>query len=200
MQNKLLTHGYRLLLGLLGVAAIITDIVHGLSSIPGFSVVNYFSFFTVLSTTLASLTLLYVALRKDIPMLRGAATLFMVITGVIYFIMLRDLPIQIFWVNAVFHYVLPLALLVDWLTHLPKKPASVGMTGLWLLFPVIFLLYTLVRGAILNWYPYPFLNVSTFGYGEVLRNVVMVGVGMIILGGIVGQAPRLYGIFGHKKA
>lgn len=198
MKTSAFTRLYRLGLGILGIAAIVTDIVHGLNTIEGFSVVNYFSFFTVESTTLAALLLIGLSFTgKDHPALRGAATLFMVITGIIYFVMLRDLPIEIFWVNAVFHYVLPAALLFDWLTHLPKQSISIKTSLLWLAFPLLFLVYTLVRGAILDWYPYPFIDVATIGYAEALRNACFVGAGMVVLALIVGQLPRLRGVFGR---
>jgi hypothetical protein len=48
---------------------------------------------------------------------------------------------------------------------------------LWsLLFPVLWLAYTLVRGAIWKWYPYPFLDVSSHGYARVVVNALVVAV------------------------
>jgi len=34
--------------------------------------------------------------------------------------------------------------------------------------------YVLVYGAVTKWYPYPFVDVSTHGYGRVLVNAVAV--------------------------
>ena len=39
---------------------------------------------------------------------------------------------------------------------------------LWLAFPAVYLGYTIIRGALTGWYPYPFLDPSqTDGYGGV---------------------------------
>ena len=40
--------------------------------------------------------------------------------------------------------------------------------------PVAWLAFTLVRGPIVEWYPYPFLDVNEHGYPLVLVNVVVV--------------------------
>jgi hypothetical protein len=39
-----------------------------------------------------------------------------------------------------------------------------------LLFPVSWLTYTLVRGVIWDWHPYPFVDVSAHGYARVALN------------------------------
>jgi hypothetical protein len=33
--------------------------------------------------------------------------------------------------------------------------------------PVVWLTYTLIRGAIVGWYPYPFIDVGQHGYAKV---------------------------------
>ena len=39
---------------------------------------------------------------------------------------------------------------------------------LWQVFPLLYLIYVLVRGAIVGWYPYPFLDPAKVnGYGNV---------------------------------
>ena len=49
-------------------------------------------------------------------------------------------------------------------------------------FPVVYILYTLARGAIVDWYPYFFVNPHRGGgYVLVAGNCVAVGVGIIAL-------------------
>jgi hypothetical protein len=43
-----------------------------------------------------------------------------------------------------------------------------------LAWPVAWLGYTLVRGEASNWYPYPFVDAASEGYGRVLLNAVAV--------------------------
>lgn len=191
MNTHTLTKLFRVFLAVLGIAAIVTDIIHGYATIPGFSIINYYSFFTILSTTFTAIVLLSVVFYKDAPLLRGAATLFMLITGIVYFFLLRNEPIEIFWVNAAFHYVLPIALLADWLLNPPAKRIPYTKSLLWLLFPAAFLVYSLVRGAFTDWYPYPFMNVAEIGYPQVGMNVVVVGLGMVVLALAVNGVHRL---------
>lgn len=55
------------------------------------------------------------------------------------------------------------------------------------LFPVLWLAYTLVRGALVedrtgrNFYPYPFLDVVEHGYARVVLNIVLVAVLFFVL-------------------
>jgi len=41
--------------------------------------------------------------------------------------------------------------------------------------PVVWLVYTLVRGAFVGWYPYPFVDVGSHGYGYVAVSSVLIG-------------------------
>jgi hypothetical protein len=53
-----------------------------------------------------------------------------------------------------------------------------------LIVPIVWVAYTLIHGAIISWYPYPFLNVMTLGYATVAVNVVAIAVGALIIGAI----------------
>lgn len=139
------------------------------------SVANLFSFFTIDSNVLAALTLVLTGIRasrgmssQPLVFLRGCATLYMAITGVVYVLLLRDVDVQVPfpWANAVLHYVAPIVMVVDWVVLERPTVDLRGALG-WLAFPVAWLAYTLVRGEIVDWYPYPFLDVRDHGYGGV---------------------------------
>jgi uncharacterized membrane protein len=64
---------------------------------------------------------------------------------------------------------MPIAAVLDWLYQPPKSNLALKQIQYWLIFPLAYLAYTLVRGAIVGWYPYPFLNSANVGgYGGVL--------------------------------
>ena len=44
------------------------------------------------------------------------------------------------------------------------------------MFPVAWCIFTLIRGEIVGWYPYPFIDVDVLGYGKVLVNCVWIAV------------------------
>lgn len=72
------------------------------------------------------------------------------------------------------HFVVPIMMIVGWLAFGPRPRIDAG-TVLWsLLFPALWMLYTLVRGAIWKWYPYPFVDVTTHGYARVAFNAILV--------------------------
>jgi hypothetical protein len=43
---------------------------------------------------------------------------------------------------------------------------------IWLIFPILYFLYILLRGAISNAYPYPFLDVGKLGYDQAIVNAL----------------------------
>jgi hypothetical protein len=131
-------------------------------------VVNFFSFFTIQSNVLAVATLIGLEVSAGTApgavarWMRGGVTLFMTMTGLIYAVLLApvaaDVSTQLDWVNAVLHVIAPLVLVGDWIIE-PDRPAPDPVRALWwLAFPVAWLTYTFVRGAIVDWYPYPFMD------------------------------------------
>lgn len=143
---------------------------------------NFFSFFTILSNILGTLVFLaggaaLAAGRRSVPdLLRGAAALYLVITGIVYGIALAhyDTPEVIPWVNVVVHRVTPAVFAADWLIDPPRRAPRFPRALVWLIFPLLYLLYTLLRGAVVDWYPYPFLDPRVHGYAAVAVGCVLV--------------------------
>jgi hypothetical protein len=166
----------RLLFGLLTLAAIANQL--SISIGVGFSVVNFFSYFTNLSNIIVSLILIFAALallprrqptlRDDL--IRGAGVVYITVVGLVYIALLRneDLGALLPWVNVQLHIVMPLAVIADWLYQPPLARLELRHARLWLIFPLVYLAYSLIRGARIGWYPYPFLNPALAGgYGGV---------------------------------
>lgn len=130
--------------------------------------VNFFSFFTIDSNLLACVTLLGLEMSEVSPLgriarlIRGGATLYMTMTGIIYAVLLApiaaDVSTQLDWVNLIVHVVAPLVMVVDWVTSPPDPAPTTRQALWWLSFPIAWLAYTFVRGSIVDWYPYPFLD------------------------------------------
>lgn len=159
--------------------------------------VNYFSYFTILANILATLVLsafaldLWGVLRR--PAVTAAAAMYMAATGVVYFTILRHIwnPQGLDWVaDTLLHYVMPVVYVLFWLIFASKAGLTARHAGLWLLFPVVYSLYSLVRGALMGFYPYPFIDVNVLGYPVVFRNAALLAVGFAILGALVVVAAR----------
>lgn len=156
----------------------------------GFRQANFFSFFTIQSNivAVAVLCLLVIVRRNERTPLfdgaRGAAVLYMAITGVVFALLLsglqEELQTTIPWVDFVVHKLMPVVLVVDWLLDPPRHRLPLWVAGAWLTYPFAWLVYTLVRGEIVNWYPYPFVDVSRLGYDGVLGRSVFLLAGFTL--------------------
>lgn len=94
--------------------------------------------------------------------LRGAAVLYLGITGLVYAVLLSQLPMvkQIVhpFADGVHHLLMPLWVLFDWVAFPPSNRPTYRRCLWWLVYPLAFLFFSLARGAITGWYPYPFLS------------------------------------------
>lgn len=158
--------------------------------------VNFMSFFTNLSNIFAGvvfiISAIYLAKSRRASttddIIRGAATLYMTVTGIVYVTLLtgEDLGLLMPWVNIVTHIIMPLVVLADWVYQPPRTKYTIKQAIWWLAFPMIYLVYSLVRGAQVGWYPYPFLNPDKVGgYGGVAAYcivilVAFVGIGLVL--------------------
>ena len=152
---------------------------------------NFFSYFTIESNVLAAVVLLVgglVAPRSTgWAYFRGAVTLYMTITGIVYATLLSDIPVGLTsaWINTALHRVLPLLLLADWVLFPPWPRVSYKAALGWLAFPLAYLAYSLIRGPFADFYPYPFLDPRPHGYDHVVVYAVVLAVGMAALALIV---------------
>jgi hypothetical protein len=165
------------------LAAIFTQIGSTISN--GYSVVNFFSFFTiqsniigVVAVTTAALAGPAVRISVWLSQLRGAATLYMGITGMIFSLLLSGADVQtpIPWVNSVLHYVFPLFIVIDWLIDRSVRPLSFRQGLIFLAYPIAYGAYSLIRGPIVDWYPYPFLDPRVHGYLYVTVMMIFVAI------------------------
>jgi hypothetical protein len=175
----------RALLALMALTAIGYDVAAG----PGVSDGDYFSYFTVLSNLFAAAILLHGALRpahtrsRTVELLRGSAVVYILTTGIVYLLLLSGHAPAYPWVNAILHYLMPVAVTLDWLSDPPSVRLDPARTlVLWIAFPLLYVLYTLARGAIVDWYPYLFVNPHrSGGYLLVAGDCLAVGIGIAVL-------------------
>ena len=170
---------------------------------PGYAKGNFFSFFTIQSNILAvaALFLLVAVPRERRTALfdgaRQAAVLYLAITGVVFALLLsglqEDVQTSASWVDFVVHKLMPVVLVVDWLIDPPHHRLPAWTVLAWLVFPAAWLAYTLVRGEIVDWYPYPFVDVSRLGYGGVLARAAGLTVAFAL-----GAAALLW--LGNRRA
>lgn len=177
-------------------------------------VANFFSFFTILSNVSAVVVLALLGirflLRRRSPDEDPAAfatalawvSTYMITTGVVYNLLLRGLPLQpetVGWSNEVMHVWGPLFLLLDVLVGSNRRrlpwTAALGAA----VFPIAWIVYTLLRAPLITnpttgapfWYPYPFLNPHTGGWGPVVGYIIVIAVAIVALAfGVVAIGRR----------
>lgn len=202
MPHRTALIALRLTLGLLTLAAVGRQFA--LHVQYGFSAVNFFSYFTNLANLFAAVVLLVGAVRvvqrraasATDDRIRGAATTYMAVVGLVFAALLRnvDLGALLPWVNTVLHTVMPIAVVLEWLYAPPRSTLGARQVLLYQAVPLLYLVYVLGRGAAVGWYPYPFLNPAVVGgYGGVAAYVVGIVVVFLVVGWAVtavGNARR----------
>lgn len=84
------------------------------------------------------------------------------------------------------HTVVPVLAVVGWLVAGPRGQATAKAAWLSPIYPLAWLAFTLIRGAVIHWHPYPFVDVTRFGYGKVALNCFWVS--LLFLGLAAGAA------------
>jgi hypothetical protein len=193
----------RLAFALLTIAAIVTQLLD-LSGKGILDPVHYFSYFTIDSNLIAVAVLLIGAARWREPrstafdLVRGGAVVYMSVTGIVFTLLLSntDVDTAIPWVNDVVHSLMPLVIVADWLLDPPAERLTLRQGWLWLSFPVVWIVYTMLKGPIVGKYPYPFLDPANGGYGSVALYCLGILVVMALvcwLAVILGNAARSRG-------
>lgn len=160
---------------------------------PDLTVAGFFSLFTNESNMLAVAVLLVgaalVFLNRDPPawwdMLRGALVTWLALTGIVYIALIsepeRRFAYSITEASDQLHKVMPLFLLLDWLLFPPRARLELRSAGVWTVPPILFCAYSLIRGPIVDWYPYDFLDPGEQGgYGGVALYVVGITIGFLL--------------------
>jgi hypothetical protein len=163
------------------------------------TVSNFFSFFTIQCNLLIAISLTFSQILPDTSLgkffsktsVQSAIALYIFIVGLVYNTALRGLVPLIGWsvlVDNMLHVVIPLLYILYWFLYRTRGKLTWKDGLYWTLFPFAYLFYTLIRGAMVDWYPYPFLNVLNHGYGQVFVNIgivisifLLAGFGVIFL-------------------
>jgi hypothetical protein len=143
--------------------------------IGGLAVWRFLGYFTILTNILVAVTLTSAALRRG----RGAARFELAvatavaIVGIVYSLLLRQI-----WdpqgadklADALLHDVAP-ALCVVWFGLAPRRRLGWVDGAAALIFPLLYVLYALARGAADGWYAYWFLDPRQLGAAQMALNI-----------------------------
>lgn len=156
-----------------------TSIDNGMNVIG--AILTYFSFFTLLTNLIVALVLTFSLLAPNSslgrflssPVATTGTALYIAMVAVVYSTLLRHV-----WdpegldklADILLHDVVPVMYVIFWIFFVPKSRLRWKNALSWAIYPLIYLAWILIRGAISGRYPYPFVDVSRLGYAPVLRN------------------------------
>ena len=159
-------------------------ITHRVASIPE-TIVRFFSFFTILTNTLTALCFTIVKDEKPSGLYRffsdtktlTAITIYMTIVGLVYNVILRSIwqptGLQLL-VDESLHVIMPLLTIMYWILYVPKHQLRYQNILPWMVYPLIYFIIVIIRGAMSGFYPYPFIHVGQLGYSKVAVNAILV--------------------------
>ena len=164
--------------------------------------INFFSFFTVLTNTLVVVVLSYALVQRDsaakrfflAPGISSGIAVSIVVVSLAYNLLLRHLwqpeGFQ-FVADELLHDVMPALFFIYWWRCVPKGSLRFKHIGAWVIYPLVYFAYVLLRGHLLGQYQYPFIDVDALGYPQVFVNAGGILAGFIVIALTVLGLDRL---------
>jgi hypothetical protein len=148
-------------------------------------IVRFFSYFTILTNLMVALysSVRAIATQSFLsrfffqPSVATSIAVYIVIVGLIYNVILRAT-----WnpegfqklVDELLHSVIPLLYVFYWSCFVSKDRLTWSDIPAWLLYPIGYTLFVLIRGAYADFYPYPFIDARKLSYNHVALNALAI--------------------------
>jgi hypothetical protein len=119
-----------------------------------------------------------------------AIAVYITIVCLVYQIILRPqhTPVGLFKLaDELLHSLDPAMFILFWLIFIPKTKLLWAKAINWLLYPLLYCFYVLIRGAISGYYPYSFIDGNKLSYEQIFINSVFLlfaflSVGLLFIG------------------
>ena len=187
MKHSSIARPYLFGMAVLGWFALISQLYLNLSS--GISpwpetLVRYFSYFTLDTNLLVALCCTVLLVKPGSKAGRffsragtlTAITLYILVVGLVYNLILRSLwnpkGLQK-WVDELLHSVIPLLFLIWWINLVAKGTLTMRTILPWMIYPLGYAVFILIRGSLSGFYPYPFVDVTSLGLQGALINALL---------------------------
>lgn len=153
-----------------------------ITSIPE-TIVRFFSFFTILTNTLVAIYYTSILQKTTSswhkffskPGISTALAVYITIVGLVYQLILRGIwepqGLQMI-VDELLHSIIPVYYVLFWILSKDKSHTKWNNISQWMLYPIVYVTYVMLRGSLSGFYPYPFINPNALGYQQVLVNIV----------------------------
>lgn len=94
------------------------------------------------------------------------------------------------WSSNILHIIIPIYALVDWVLFADRKKLPFNKLWIVLIYPIVWLVVILIRGATDGWVPNPFLDPAT-GYGSVAAYSIAIAVFIVLFELVVFALSRV---------
>ena len=199
---------FRMLTGigmLIGWLAVFLQYILLLKQNPDLSLteatMRFFTFFTILTNILVAVSFSFFCFPRPStrsefflrPNTVAAIALYILMVGATYNIILRNT-----WhpqglqkiVDETLHSFIPAYYFFCWLVFFPKASLRWKSILPWMIYPLIYLIVVMARGALTDYYPYPFLMVTKLGFSKVLLNCLFITLAFFFLGSFIVALGR----------
>jgi len=159
-----------------------------------FAINNFFAYFTIQSALAAIVmfvTSAVIDFHRDrdpawLDVLRTLVTTYIVVSGIVFALIViqsqsQNYHIEVPVSDQVLHFWIPALALVDWLIDPRKARLSFRLVGWVVVYPIVWGVFTLIRGPLVGWYPYFFLDARQVTIGEM---VLYCGICIAFIAGI----------------
>ncbi len=152
---------------------------------------DYCSYFTHLSNIVVAIVLTLIwrgssrIHSKVFAVLRLDSLIMITVTGLIFAAVLAPTIELRGWEyasNALEHYITPLLTIIVFIAFGPRRLFTYRLVLPALILPMTWVVLVMIRGAIIDAYPYGFVNAAEWGYATVFANIV----GVVIVGILFG--------------
>lgn len=170
---------------------------------------NFLSYFTIQTNIILAVLLLSAEIAPSSaigqfarrPSTKTALLMYACVAGGVYIWMLKAIwrpsGWQL-WGDQILHYGVPALVVLDWIFLVRHGELAWRDALLWLAFPAIYSIYSLIHGYFSRFYPYPFLHVGEIGLQSALVNMTLLGTMFLALGGILILMDRALARFGDR--
>lgn len=148
------------------------------------ALVRFVGYFTILSNTLVVIYFLYLLLKHEYTgkLLQKAetgtaVTVYISVVGIVYHAVLIELhhPVGLAcWADHGLHSFSPLLTVLYWALFTSKRMVQYKTIPYWLIYPAAYFMYTVFRGSLSGFYPYPFLDLNKISFVQALDNSLIV--------------------------
>lgn len=145
------------------------------------TLLRFFAFFTIDTNIIVALCFTFIFLGSKYRLGRffskastvTAITVYITIVGIVYNVILRSI-----WepegmqkiVDELLHSVIPALVIIFWLIFIPIEQLKWKNAFPWLIYPIVYMAYAIIHGAVTKFYPYHFVDVNELGYNKALLN------------------------------